>query len=180
MEEWKDIEGYEGLYQVSNQGRVKSLERGILNNGGIQYKEDTILMTSKHESGHLCVGLSKDGVEKLYYIHRLVAKSFLPNPYNYNVVHHKDHDPTNNRVENLVWTTKGHHTTIHKAKIVYQYTLDNKLIAIWKTSHDAAETLGFNLSRISHCCNGGFYCKSRGKWVNCYQAYGYKWSYEPL
>ena len=93
MEEiWKDIEGYEGLYQVSNLGNVKSL------------KAKRNLYYSNSNNGYLRVGLFK-GTRKMFAIHRLVAKAFLPNPQHKKVVNHKDFDVKNNAVSNLEWCT---------------------------------------------------------------------------
>lgn len=92
MEIWKDIEGFEGLYQVSNYGRVKGL------------KTNTILKPNEH-TGYLRVQLSKNGKQTNHFIHRLVARTFIPNPENKPEVNHKDADKKNNHVENLEWVT---------------------------------------------------------------------------
>ena len=67
-----------------------------------------------------------------------------------------------------------------KSKQIYQYSLNNELIAVWPSAKEAARTLHFSQGNISNCCNGGFYSKQRNKWVNRIQYNGYKWSYEPL
>lgn len=100
---WKDIEDYEGRYQVSNYGRVKSLARTDRN--GAKRKEH-LLDPHRLDNGYVRVHLSKDGKAKWYFVHRLVATSFLPNPNNYPVVNHLDSDRANNNVENLEWTTE--------------------------------------------------------------------------
>lgn len=99
-EVWKDIPNYEGLYQVSNLGRVKSLPR--------KYKKrfinkEIIKVLTKLPKGYLKVGLSKNGKVKYYFIHRLVAECFIPNIENKPCVNHKDCNPSNNRVDNLEW-----------------------------------------------------------------------------
>lgn len=105
MEVWKDIEGYEGYYQVSSEGRIKSLERIVkgVGNGGefdkLLPEKILKLQTDKYTS----VNLHKDGVGHRVNVHRLVAMAFIPNPDNLPEVNHKDECKTNNRVENLEW-----------------------------------------------------------------------------
>ena len=179
MEEWKDIQGYEGLYQVSNYGRVKSLEREIIrSNGKPQIIRERILRGLNNSKDHYHVRLQKNKEYEQPYIHRLVAKAFIPNPNNYTVVHHINEDPTDNRVENLEWIDFGEHTKLHNDKTVYQYTLDGKYVATWSSAIEAERILGYNQVCISRCCNGGYYYN--GKWINFKSANGYKWSYKPL
>ena len=104
MEEWRDVKGYEGLYQVSNKGRVKSLNR--IDSRGNKVNEK-ILRPGKRNN-YLFVNLYKNGKRKLYDIHRLVAQAFLPNPDNLPVVNHKDENKLNNNVENLEWCTQAY------------------------------------------------------------------------
>jgi len=102
MEEvWKDIEGYEGLYEVSNLGRVKSLSR--IDSLGRKYKEK--MLRQSNSRGYLHTSLSKDNNSKSYQTHRLVALTFIPNPENKPQVNHMDENKTNNRVDNLNWMT---------------------------------------------------------------------------
>lgn len=91
VEIWKDIKGYEGLYRVSNTGKVFS------------YKSNRELHANTH--GYLVVGLTKDKKQRHKYIHRLVAEAFLPNPKNKPEVNHIDHNTHNNHVTNLEWVT---------------------------------------------------------------------------
>ena len=98
MEQWKDIEGYEGLYQVSNLGNVRSLKFS----GGNKVK---LLKQNTTKEGYKRVGLCKNGKRKDYRIHRLVAMTFIPNPDNLPIINHKDEDKTNNNVKNLEWCT---------------------------------------------------------------------------
>ena len=90
---WKDIKGYEGIYQVSNFGRIKSSYTKRILKGG------------KNKAGYLLVGLYKQGVLSRKSIHRLVAEAFIPNPDNKPEVNHIDENKTNNMVSNLEWMT---------------------------------------------------------------------------
>lgn len=105
VEIWKDIESYEGLYSVSNLGRIRANKRIIYTiTGPRQYKE-RILIPEKTTDGHLRVTLSKAGLKERIFVHRLVAQAFLPNELNYPIINHKDENPANNCVENLEWCT---------------------------------------------------------------------------
>lgn len=96
MEIWKDIQGYEGLYQVSNYGNVKSLRSGKL----------LVPCKNQENCGHLHLQLYKDKKAKTHYVHRLVAVHFVPNPNNLGVVNHKDYNSLNNNSDNLEWCTQ--------------------------------------------------------------------------
>ena len=163
-EVWKDIDGYEGLYQISSLGRVKST----------QYHHGTyerILKPKKNKTGYLSVQLCKNGKIKYYYMHRLVAMAFLDNPYNYKEINHKNEVKTDNRVENLEWCDRKYNmnygTIIEKtSKKVFQYTLDGEFIAEYPSTMEVHRQLGFAHTHISDCCNG-----------RLKTAYGYIWSY---
>lgn len=106
-EQWKDIKGYEGLYEVSNLGNVRSLDRIVKRGQGYMIKEGRILAQFYEEKkGYYQVALAKDGKAKKYRVHRLVALAFLDNPSNYTDVNHKDEVKTNNNVDNLEWCTR--------------------------------------------------------------------------
>ena len=114
MEEWKDIKGYEGIYQISNKGRVKSLN----------YKrtgKEKILKLSSDTNGYKKITLFKNSKRKTYSIHKLVAEAFLPNPDNLPVVNHKDENKLNNNVENLEWCTQEYNV---------KYSLSKKIICL--------------------------------------------------
>lgn len=176
-EEWKtavyDGEIYEGLYKVSNLGRILSLN--YRNTG----KAD--LMTPvEMPNGYLKVELWKNGKYKTCLIHRLVAETFLENPENLPEVNHKDEDKTNNRVDNIEW--KSHRGNINHgtrnertakantngklSKRVLQLSLDGDLIREWPSIAECGRN-GFNQGNICACCNG----KRKS-------AYGYIWMYK--
>jgi hypothetical protein len=116
MEEiWENIEGYEGLYQISNRGRVKSLERIDENNHPIKER----IMKPSMSLGYLYVGLRKQGKQKRMRIHRLVAAAFIPNPDNKEEVGHKDETRTNNYADNLEWVSKkeNNNMPLHKERV---------------------------------------------------------------
>lgn len=104
MEEWRSIPGYEGLYEVSSYGRVRSLDRYVKYSNGIMHlHKGRILSTGKDKDGYFIVCLYKNKTHKFYHIHRLVALTFIPNSDNFPCVNHKDEDKTNNRLDNLEW-----------------------------------------------------------------------------
>lgn len=103
MEEWKDIAGYEGYYQVSNLGRVRSLDRTVKKWDGEKVAKGIILKQSKNLRGYLFVELFRNGIGRINTIHRLVAGAFIKNPNNLSQINHKDEDKTNNKMENLEW-----------------------------------------------------------------------------
>lgn len=174
MEEiWKDIKGYEGLYQVSNLGRVKSLDRVVeqKNNGSYTktlYK-GKILKNHSTPNGYLNVHLSKNGKASWKLIHRLVAETFLKKTPNKNIVNHLDNNPKNNKVYNLEWTDykgnmqyaskqgrmKAHLDCLKKAQEKRRkpvVAIKGKEILHFNSAKEA-EKYGFNHRHISSCCN---------------------------
>ena len=106
MEEiWVDIKGYEGFYQVSNQGRVRSVEREIIRNGRTTKLKGRVLKQNVDSKGYLCVNLSKENKTKTVRVHRLIAIAFIPNPENKPYIDHINTIRTDNRIENLRWAT---------------------------------------------------------------------------
>lgn len=154
IEIWKMIPGYEGLYMVSNFGRVKSLN---YNHTG----EEKIMKPYRNRDGHLQVELWKNGKTTQPYIHVLMAKAFIPIPERYKGipmkkldVHHINFIPDDNRVENLCWLTKREHHTLHKGTPVEQYTKDGKFVAEYPSMQEASRQTGICQSCISQVCNG--------------------------
>lgn len=122
---WKDIAGYIGVYQISNFGRVKSLERKIWNGKGYYTKEEMILIPSSDGQGYLVVGLSKNNKKLSKTVHRLVATTHIPNPYNKKQVNHIDGNKENNRYDNLEWCTNREN---------YEHAIDNGLKCMQKAT----------------------------------------------
>lgn len=106
MEEWKDIKGYEGIYQVSSYGRIRSLDRIVERKTGNYHIEGRILRQNDDTHGYLKVNLTKHDKKKTFKVHRLVAQAFIENPNNYECVNHKDENKQNNNIKNLEWCTK--------------------------------------------------------------------------
>ena len=176
MEIWKDIKGYEGLYQVSNEGRIKSLPRKwVAANGGTRSHNGIILAQANGTKGYKVVNLAKDGSSKTYKVHRLVAEAFIDNPKHYPMINHKDECKDNNFVENLEWCDNAYNIrygnrTKKSSKVVYQFTLDGQLLKQYDSASDAARLNNYSsIGNISSCCLG---------LMKTYK--GYKWSYKPL
>lgn len=107
MEEWRDIEGYEGFYQVSTHGRIKSLARTITcKNGMLKPFKERILTPHFNTNGYLWVHLQRNSVKEFWFIHRLVARAFVPNPDNKPFVNHKSGRKTDNVADLLEWSTR--------------------------------------------------------------------------
>lgn len=135
MEEiWKDIKDYEGVYQVSNYGRIRSLDREILRKKvGKIHKKGQILKLQKSKNGYYTCKLSKNNKKPSKFVHRIVAETFLPNPNNYPCVNHIDENKLNNKIENLEWCTYLYNNTygtkrerLRKAQTGKKYSQETK------------------------------------------------------
>lgn len=165
IEEWKDIENYEGLYQISNLGRVKSLN---YNHTG----KERLLKPGNNRCGYLYVNLWKNGKVKKMTVHRLVAQAFLENPTNLPEVNHIDENKENNKVENLEWCDRKYnmnHGTrnerVSKSMIgklinrkdqsiqIDQFTKSGIYVKTWLSSMDAQRN-GYTQPSIIACCKG--------------------------
>jgi len=193
-EVWKDVEGYEGLYQISNLGQVKSLDKQISSpNGGILFYPERIMAQRKGNSGYFQVILRKDGTRKNCTVHRLVALAFIPKNSENLVVNHKDENKENNCANNLEWITQGENLEYNglrkkniartdyiartnktdyasmgeKRKIpINQFDRLGNFLRSWNSAKDAAAKLGKSRGTITNCCKG-----------NLNSAYGYVWRY---
>lgn len=190
-EVWKDVVGYEGLYEVSDLGNIRSKSRTI---HIVQSKKEYDLVTEGKalkpqplRHGYVGVWLyGKEAIKgrngKLYSVHRLVAKAFCPNPNDYPEVNHINEDKTDNRACNLEWCshkanschgTRGQrigrsNTNGKQSKKVYQFTFDGELVAEYPSMAEVQRSTGFR--------KGNIWAQMVGK---AELAYGYKWSHTP-
>jgi len=146
MEIWKDIKGYEGLYQVSNTGRVRALDRQIgYRNGRLRNWKGVEKVLTENTRGYLATKLYKDGKGATKEIHRFVAEAFIPNPDGKDEVNHIDGNKHNNHISNLEWVSHSenmrHSTEVLKniKKRVLQYSLDGTYIQTFNSIKEAAE-----------------------------------------
>lgn len=151
-EVWKPIKNYEGLYEISNFGEVRSLPRQKTKGGILKPLEDT-------RNDYLKVKLCKNGEEKRYTVHRLVAETFIPNPYNKPQVNHKNGNKHDNYFGNLEWCScqenivHSYRHQLKKTKKVVQIK-DNKIIRIYRSIHFASAETKISYPAIWYCANG--------------------------
>lgn len=129
IEKFKPVQGYAGIYEISNLGRVKSLSRVIeRNDGNTRVTEDRIILPFLTKCGYHQIVLCKDGVRKKHLIHRLVANAFIENPDKLPIINHKDENKLNNRVDNLEWCSAYYNLRYGKmqAKLVKIDVIDSK------------------------------------------------------
>lgn len=161
MEQWRNIDGYDGLYQVSNEGRVRSLGNGNSNNS-----KEKILKPGTNKDGYQYVILYKNKEKKYYRVHRLVADTFIPNPLNLPIINHKDENPSNNRVDNLEWCNNKYNITYSKGRVVFSVNIKTNEITYYQSIRNASSITNIPPGDICNCCKG-----------KLNTAGGYKWYY---
>lgn len=181
IEVWRDINGYESYYQVSNLGRVRSLDKMQNYNGSVRIHEGRVLKPSSDGKGYYIVSLSKNNKAVTKTIHRLVALAFMPNPNNLPHINHKDECKTNNFVfinndgtineekSNLEWCTASYNVNYgnaaverglkqrndrNKSKLTAAYTTDGYLIDVYQSAREASRRTGVPQTLIYKCCRG--------------------------
>lgn len=164
MEQWKDIIGYEGLYQASDLGRFRSLDcERTMKNGVTREHRGQIVKPYLASDGYMMINLSDDNGRKAYKAHRIVAQLFVPNPMNLGLVNHKNENKKDNRAVNLEWCTNRYNlrygnTQKHRIeKIgwkVRQFSLDGKYIRTFVSMRAASRILNLPMSGIYDNCNG--------------------------
>lgn len=167
---WKDIKGYEGFYQISNFGNVRSLDRKIKykNNYRLFYGRNLIKIVDT--KGYYFVNLKKNSHNEIKRIHRLVAEAFIENPNKFPCINHIDGNKQNNHIDNLEWCSYKHNINeafrlglnryTHKENFKYenkkkiiQYDLNFNIVKKWESICEAARKTNISQSNISRCCN---------------------------
>lgn len=146
---WKDIPGYKGKYQVSNLGRVKSLNY-------MRTGEEKILALRTDGKGHLYAVLCNEGIPKNIFVHTLMYKAFIGNiPRGFHI-HHIDGQPSNNNLDNFELVSISEHNKIHKSKPVLQFDLQGNFIKEWHSASEIQLLLNYKQTYISACCLGKY------------------------
>ena len=179
-ETWKDVVGYEGLYEVSNKGNVYSVERM----DALGREQGGLVLKPKYNNrGYLMVSLYKNGKLKNRTVHRIVAEAFIPNPKGFLEINHKDENKSNNEIFNLEWCTREHNvkygTSIERiSKKVRAVNIGTGEVVTFNSTQEAGRK-GYSASGVSRACRGT-YKTDTGKLVGgdgrTYK--GYKWYYE--
>lgn len=157
---WYDIKGFEGYYQVSNTGRVKSLSRRVIHARSKSLKRNEKILSFQTAGKYLTVSLCKNSIITRILVHRLVAQTFIPNPDNKQFVNHKDGNPCNNHFDNLEWCTASEnklhsHYVLNKNVMPIKATCIKTNVSYFYKSIRAAEReLNISNSSISGVVNG--------------------------
>lgn len=177
---WKDIEGFEGFYQVSNLGNIRSLDRRIIQVDSKKGKysriiKGRIIKPENNKRGYKCVSLTIQNKKVSKTIHRLVAEAFIPNPNNYPLINHIDGNKQNNKVTNLEHCSYKHNVNEairlgllkpgeHSCKKCIQKDFNGNIINIYKSITEASKSTGIYIGNISATCLGNQKYAGKYKW----------------
>ena len=174
-EVWKSIKGFEGLYEVSNLGRVRSVARKIRFGYGSEYQTSEEILSPHTARGYKQIMLSKNGVRYYRQVHRLVSEAFIPNPNNYPIINHKNEIRDDNRVENLEWCTHAYNLAYNgnrekkgraRMRPILQYDLQGNFIAEYAGGVEAERITGFSRKAISRAIYGEVKTSNGYIWKN--------------
>lgn len=183
MEIWKDVKGTDSNYQISNEGRVKSIDRVIQTSNNSRHYETHMLKPYLNTAGYWMVTIKINGEWKKCRVHRLLAEAWIPNPDNKPCIDHINGNRSDNRIENLRWCTykensnfaiahdrlvesHSNQTNEQLMKTVQQFTLEGELVAEYKSSKEAADAVGCTRNAITKACRNNEKVK------------GYVWKYK--
>ena len=163
FEYWKDIKGFEGLYQISNLKRVKSLPRMRVSKGGCLCPVSERILSQKIDKyGYPIATLCKDGKNHYIPVHKLMAQAFIPNPKHLREVNHKDENKLNNSISNLEWCTTRYNNLYSKHKISHKLIYKGKtypsIRACGRSNNVDAHTIRYHL-KLGTPYNGGYFVK---------------------
>ena len=160
---YKPIKGFEGFYEINELGQIRSVDRIVeCKDGRIRKYKGKELKLQKNQYGYGTVLLRKNGVAKTFQVHRLVARTFLPNPENLPEVHHKNHNKEDNRVENLKWVTSAEQRDEHwtkaqsKTRGTRLRVVGHGIDKIYNSSHEVERELGISQPYVSDTANGKY------------------------
>lgn len=182
VEEWRPVVGYEGLYEVSDWGNVRSLDVYLPSKGGsVALRRGRLLKQHFDKDGYCRVGVHKNGKGSTVAVHRLVAEAFVPNLDNLPIIDHIDGHRDNNMADNLRWFTVSLNNSTEQARKrksiaasrrndnkvkIRQYSLGGEPLRDFNSSMDMERELGFDRSSVIRVCQG-----------KQHTSYGYKWEY---
>lgn len=177
-EVWKDIPDYEGIYQVSNKGRIKSLARIV----GNCKRKDKIIIPKDNGSGYYKVNLYKNGKHKNHYVHKLVASVFINNENNKPCINHKDYNRKNNNVENLEWVSYkenndysycAEHSALKNSLRVLVIDLNNNPIKMFASIHQCGRYFNVDASHISGIIRNNYVFRKQYRLYSAYDEHSF-------